>query len=339
MQRPPDDQRSANGATTGLRIYRTSPVGRPPKGWDSFVAACDGTLELSWRALRRKRLGRLGQRLELLVVEAAEHPGERVAQCAWARTEDCTEIIGSLLVAKPWQDRWCDIAAALLAAGGPGRYRYGGHWSTDRPREHELASLPGLKLEHVSSYVMQAIDFSRWPNWDVYWRKVSDSVRYEAKTFARAEENEVRVLEGLGIIPALPRIIAANAASYRAKGLAFSPLVASLRHLSRVTLCAPLYEAGLATSRGKVSATYFGGHFGRLSYYLHGGLTTRRGGANWALLETMVRRAYQRHPDGWFLMGTADVHGGEADQGLIRARRALRVTDVPTSLVEFVYAP
>jgi hypothetical protein len=52
-----------------------------------------------------------------------------------------------------------------------------------------------------------------------------------------------------------------------------------------------------------------------------------------------LQRAYQRTPQGRFIMGFIDpaTHNDALSQGLLRSREACRVTDFPTAIVDFVY--
>ena len=55
----------------------------------------------------------------------------------------------------------------------------------------------------------------------------------------------------------------------------------------------------------------------------------------------MVRKAYERAPDGKFLMGRAldaDVDTDAYDTGLVRARKALRASDFPSAEITFSYS-
>jgi hypothetical protein len=54
-------------------------------------------------------------------------------------------------------------------------------------------------------------------------------------------------------------------------------------------------------------------------------------------LIALLRRAYERSPQGKFVMGYVDyaTHDDEKSGGLLRSRNACRITDFPTSVLNF----
>lgn len=331
-----------SGASWGPGRYRVAE--RPlravdPREWDAFAGAAGSTFQCAHAHLRRRQLGNLGHG-KLLVIEVFDGP-RKVAQAGALAKGDTLAIDNGLSVAPEHEGAWPEIMGAILAQARQRRFVYGGGWTVEPSRAAALQALPGVRVETVAEWLVQAVDFARWPDWDSYWRKVSDSVRYEARYAPeRIPGFALRHFAGREILRASRQLAAIRRASYSHKRLSFDGLRTTLRFASSVLLAPELFELATVQSDEGVEALYFGTTFGENTCYLEGGIRQRRGMANWHLLREMTRAAYARAPRGKFLMGPVDLnHEPEsgADQGLIRARRALRVSDFRVGRIEFTY--
>ena len=78
--------------------------------------------------------------------------------------------------------------------------------------------------------------------------------------------------------------------------------------------------------------------FGRTTEYRSGGAILEAAGSSWALMFNVLRRAYERHPSGKFVMGWRGAAAKESDGGLIRSRRAVRADELRSAVVRFHYS-
>ncbi len=228
---------------------------------------------------------------------------------------------------------------AVLSASGAHDYEYGWQLNFEAPREGNLNAIEGVTLETVRPLVVQAVDFQKWTSWEQYYRALSENSRRNAKAAERQWPN-IRLLQRSGrrSLLSLPALVQLRAAMAERKSLNLKVAMSTLAYLGWIAACPKHVVTNLAVNGRQVLATYFGIEFGDNTYYLEGASRAGNGGAAWYLLLAMLRRAYERHPKGKFIMGYTDKATLQ-DEGLLRSRAACRVTDYPTSVVRFRYDP
>ncbi|WP_171127755.1 hypothetical protein [Sphingomonas sp. ID1715] len=312
--------------------------------WDTFAIRSGAAYTASYRWLVSRWLKGIGRkRVRLLEISLRRPQGdEKIAQCALESGAGEHSFVDGLQILPEYQQLWPEIMAAVLADVGAGRFRYGGTWNIEPPRHEEAAKIRGVTVGDARDFFIQLVELSRWPSWDRYWAKVSDSVRYESK-YAPERVPGLRLVKyaGMKMLAALPSFASLQGSSYSRKGINFSQGRELARYAYYGLICADMKELILAHADAGVLAGFFGAQFGRDLFYIHGGQRAGNGGANWFLLKEMTRLAYDRDPNSRFVMGNFDpkVHDESAGGGLLRARKALRTSDVPTSMFTFTYAP
>ena len=314
-----------------------------PAAWDRFAAECDASFESSYDHMRAEALKDLGRHryhcFELWLTSGISRT--KIGQCAVSAGAGRFTIRDRIQLLPAYAAEWPRALSALLRHLGPGRYRYGGLLSCEPSREAELRAHPGVTVDYARPFAVQGVAFGQWPNWDRYWAKVSDSVRYEAK-YAPERVAGLRLerFQGLAMLRALPSMVAMQGASLGRKKLNFGIVRQTLRHAYYMALCSRSLEVVLAKADAGVLAAFYGGRMGGNTYYIYGGQRAGSGGANWYLLKEMTRHAYEAAPGGRFVMGNVDyaVHDEKVGGGLLRARRALRVTDHETAMIDFRYS-
>lgn len=308
--------------------------------WDRFAGATSASFQADHAHLKAQALIGARQLLMFEFIDAAT--GGKIGQCAVLKRGRRFEIQDGIQLPADHESQWPNAMRALLAALGAGNYVYGGLWSCEARRDAELASLRGVTIEHVRPFAVQGVDFTKWPSWDRYWAKVSDSVRYESK-YAPERVPGLRLerFTGLAMLKTIPAIMELQAASYARKAIGYNRWKQGLRYAYYMARCWRSLEVVLAVADAGVLAAYYGGRVGDRTYYIFGGQKAGSGGANWYLLKEMTRTAYEGSPEGRFIMGNVDyaVHEEASGGGLLRARRALRVSDFETSMVTFSYKP
>lgn len=311
-----------------------------PAEWDRFAGETCASFQADHAHLKAQALIGARQLRMFRFVDAAT--GDKIGQCAVLKGGRRFEIQDGLQFRPDRQGQWQQAMRALLAELGAGTYVYGGLWSCEAPRDAEFAGLRGVTVEHVRPFAVQGVDFTKWPSWDRYWAKVSDSVRYESK-YAPERVPGLRLerFTGLAMLKTIPAIMELQGASYARKAIGYNRWKQGLRYAYYMARCWRSLEVVLAVADAGVLAAYYGGRLGDRTYYIFGGQKAGSGGANWYLLKEMTRAAYEGSPEGRFIMGNVDyaVHEEASGGGLLRARRALRVSDFETSMVTFRYRP
>lgn len=227
---------------------------------------------------------------------------------------------------------------AILRAAGPGEYTYGWTHNLEQPRESDLRRISGVTISTVRPITVEAVDFSRWSSWDEYWRATSNNIRRNVKK-AQVEIVDLALESRRGVrsLAQIPAVVRLRVATYHRKGLNFRPLREIASTAGTVLSCPECAFTVLASGRGKVLAAFSGFQFGANTYYLDGGSTSDNAGASWYLMMHMLREAYDRAPQGRFVMGYIDhaIHDEAVGGGLVRSRQSCRVTDYETSIVRF----
>ena len=314
------------------------------QAWDEFAHRCGAGFRSSSAHLQSIRLkGLVGQSLQIWQAHLSQDGCSRpIAQCAVIARSGRFIFYDGLQLLPESAPLWSEVMAGLLAELGPGEFEYGWEWNLEPPREKLLAKLPGVNIVRVRSLAVHGVDFSRWPDWPSYYGQVRKSVRYEARA-AEARNSGLRlaVKRGLASAGSIVGLMNARAVMLRRKGVDLGGLRALAGHLFNATVCPDMTYVATVGQRGRVLAWYLGFEFGELSYYWAGARASEAFGAGWRLLLEMLKQAHDRSPNGKFLMGYVDCPDPNAARavGLLESRKALRISEWPTSRVRFTWRP
>jgi hypothetical protein len=326
-------------AVTALRIPRDRLTDAT---WDAFAARAGGSYQVQLSHLRARGARNLGRGRTHYLELVAKHDGgaTKIGQCAVSQCGNSFVVNDGLLLLPEAQSLFAPAMESVLRTLGPGQYEYGGLWNIEPPREELLGTIDGVTVSEARRFFVQGVDFSKWPSWERYWAKVSDSVRYESK-YAPERVPGLRLVRyrGLAMLKAIKAIVDLQKASYARKGLGYNRLKHGIHYAYYIARCAPTLELVLAVADEGVLAAYYGSRIGANTYYIYGGQAAGSSGANWYLLKEMTRAAFEAAPSSRFIMGYVDyaMHDESVGGGLLRARRALRASDFETSMVEFDY--
>lgn len=225
----------------------------------------------------------------------------------------------------------------VLAALGTGEYCYGWELSLEPPRGDQITALPGVEAELVEPLIVQYVDFSGWPDWDQYWRSVSENSRRNyKKAVANLPGLTITRYSGLSLFAAAPRLAQLRRQSLSRKDKKTAIAGDLLRILLRGLRGGYIQlVADGETAYAALSAEAFAGK----TYYFEGGTVQDNKGAGWYLLLEALKHVYGADRTARFIMG--NVWERTADnphtEGLCRSRRACGATDHQTDLVWFRY--
>lgn len=306
--------------------------------WDAFAQRCAGTYQCSYGYIALLRLTHARQIFEFFVND------RKIGQCAVAvpRIGRGVRLFTDGIQLLPDLDFYWPLAMrAILDRLGPGRYRYGSVWSTIPSCLGELRRMPGITIIQDDLYQVQAVDFSKWPDWPGYHRALSSNAKRNAAK-ARKSDPDLRIMQvtGLKTLRYAGRMMLMRRATYRRKGAALDFLSASLRFLGRILFMRHYIFMTMIFFHGRLTAVVSGVRFGRHVYYLDGASVADNGGSSWYLLIDILRQTQTAYPTGMFVMGPdqAAFHIGRAGwDNLLRQREQCKASNFPTSLVTFDY--
>lgn len=314
--------------------------GIAPSDWDDFAIRCEGGYRSAYRhntgwVLKRGPRARL-RRFEL--VSRGPTGTRKVGQAVVGSTRRGGAFLDRLLLLPECQSLWPLAMEAVLRCLPDGVYAYGWEQNLEPPREQMLAAIPGVSVDRVRALVVECVDFASWPSWDAYYQAVSANVRRNVKK-ARSSIQDLEVVaeRGTGSLRHLPAMVRLRSSMYQRKHLRFRALGAVVSTMANAFVGGTREFIALAVGDGRPLAAFRGSTFGRNTYYHDGGSVPDNHGAAWFLTVEMLRAAYERDPRGRFVMGYVDpqLHDEQLGGGLLRSRRACRVTDSPTSVVTF----
>ena len=311
--------------------------------WDAFAALCGCSVYATRAHLAAWALKhRLKYRLRLFELYCeVDGSSTKIGQCAVGVSRHGASQFVDRIQLLPEFNGWPQAMAALLAKLDPGEFQYGWELNLEPPRQEELSALPGVTISQATPLVVNAIDFSRWDSWESYYYGMRKGARQSAQ-FARRDIPDLRfkTWTGRNSMRAIPALLRLRWQLSRRKGLGLrvGDLLASYLGWMAVS---PYYTVTrLALGAGRTLAAYYGAEFGANTYYLEGASEPGNQGASWALLVSMIQRAYVRNPKGTFIMGYVNyaTHDEEVSGGLLSARTACRVSEYPTSVIRFQYS-
>jgi hypothetical protein len=308
-----------------------------PTEWDSYAVRSGASMRSAHEHLRRLQL-RFHWVRSITTYSIHLYPDEMIGHFTILKGFGSNRFYDGLNLLPEHRHLWASAMAAALSEGGDGLYEYGWTWSLEPCREESLKSMDGVTVLASEQIVVQGVDFSKWSNWIAYYKSISENCRRNAKKAEKTfDDLKLIISTGRSAISVAPRLLRLRDAMYRRKGLPFAPLRTLLGYLANILVSPSQSNIAYVMGGGKARAALRIVEFGPLSYYLDGAISSDSDGAGWYLMLNMLRRAYDRSPDGKFLMGyyhenTRDLASGA---GLLRSRKSLRVSDWPTSIVSF----
>ena len=336
MQRP-----SASDASTTLIARRVILSRIDADDWNRGALAAGGSVRSSYAHLETLRLKILMPAgMETFIVwRSIGGQEERIGHFIVTRRKGTRYFYDGVCLREQHQRHWADVVAMALEAYGPGQFEYGWEWSLERCREEELRRLSGVSITGVRNITVHAIDFAAWGSWEGYKASVSENVRRNARK-APVQYPGIRLAyrRGLLLLLDIPKLTLLRRAMYLRKGLPFRPIRIGLGYLAGALLYSGDDLLVSAKVGRKAIAINRFTRFGPLTYFRDGAAIDQPGGAVWYLMLTVLGRFYGQAPQAKILMGYVEVKpNAEPADGLFRARRSLRASDFPTSVLSFVW--
>jgi len=329
--------------TEGFRVTCLLNNEVDPRQWDAFAQISGASYLSAHRQLRAWAIKHWRDYdLNLFEIYVDEGGARRkIGQCAVAVGLHKRLFLDRLQLLKDDPILWRQAMSALLQELGPGHYEYGWRWSLEPPREQDFARIKGVVVERIQPLFVHAVDFGQWPTWESYLKSVSLNCRRNARRAAAdLPDLSLEVRQGRrGLLPCLA-LLRLRSAMCRRKFLPFNGWRSAISYLGMVIRCPESTITAVVSAGGRSLAALIEVEFGSNTYFLDGASRQENSGAAWYLQLAMLRRAYERDPaSGKFVMGYVDyaTHTEERGGGLLRSRRALRVTEYPTSLISLTY--
>jgi hypothetical protein len=328
----------ARGEPRHLTIHKTNRM--PPRDqWDAFAQRCEASYQCSQGYIAPKRLT---HKLRIFELFFGDH---KIGQCAVGEPRigkgrpriflDSIQLVSS-------ECSWAAAMQAVLRTLGPGRYCYGSLLSPEAARDDDLQTIHGIKIINSEFYRVQAVDFSKWPDWDSYHRQISTNARRNA-TRAHKSDANMRIEETIGHLPSIRnlfRMLAMRRNVYRRKHVSLEFVGWSVQLLRRLVLLRRYITVWWVIFGGHYTSFAVGLQFGDRLYYTDGASLEDNGGSAWYLLIELLRKAKEAHPAGKFVMGFDPVvpwTDAAGWQNVLRQRQQCRVSASLTSVVVFDY--
>ena len=336
----------SNVTTTAQLWVETLDLGKiPAAGWDDLAQRCDGSDRCAHAHLKRLWLRFLGLAVPKTygVYSGPRDSAELIGHFTIVDRHGYRQFYNGISLLPAFEPQRLEVFQRALNLLGPGDYEYGWSLSLEPSREAEFRCVSGVDIRHVQNVLVHAVDFSRWPDWEKYYRDISENSRRNAKKAEQAHPDmQIVVRKGFAALGALPNLLRLRTSLYRRKNLSFDSARVFLGYVGRILVCPAETTVAWAAAgaTAETLAVYHGVEFGQYSYYLDGAAALGAEGGAWSLLITMLRRAYDRTPTGKFIMGYMVVPPTKVvPEGLMRSRRAVRVNEYPTGIVQFRWAP
>lgn len=306
--------------------------------WNRAAIRRGGSMNSEYKFLSRLWLKNIGRAVRHYGVYSTD--GGMVGHFTLLRRRGRSWFVDGLRLDPEFEIYWNEAMAEVLEFLGSGHYAYGWSYSLEPPRRDAIGQISGVCVTKEEMIEVYGVDFADWPNWERYYRNISENSRRNAarvlKTFGKIEVREVCGLETLRIIP---RLVKFRAANYARKGLGEAPVRMFARYVANAFILSDSFRLSYFEADGEVLAIHMNYDFGNLKYYLEGAFEPERGGTAWHLQIEVARAAYEADPTGKYIIGYSHVPcDEEADAGLIRSRRAMRVKEWPNRPLEFSYS-
>ncbi|MCB8818924.1 hypothetical protein [Microvirga rosea] len=267
------------------------------------------------------------------------HSGRKIGQCAVGVVNHKNVFLDKLILIPEADALWGACMHAVLKHLGPGIYEYGWNLNLEIPREDILGAISGVTIKTARPITVHAVDFQKWRSFEEYWADTSNNTRRNAK---RAEAGSFKIVtraNSRGLLH-LGAVVRLRASMYERKGIKFHQFRALMSYVVDHLIAADYRITAIASDGTRPLAAFTGCEFGSHTYYLAGGSQSNNNGIAWYLQKVMLQRAWNR-TDGKakFVMGHVDyaTHNEDTGGGLLRARRAINVSEYATSIVTFVY--
>jgi Acetyltransferase (GNAT) domain len=315
---------------------------RPSADWDEFALKCDASHRAlrGWMAIWQLKYHKVFRTRCYSIFLRRGNDRVKIGQCAIGRGRHKRLFSDGIQLLPEHRTTWTECLQAMLRMSGPGRYVYGSDWSLEPPKEKDIAALPGVTVEAVERFMVEAVDFGRWKSWDDYERSVSANVRRNLKRAAHLYPDvEVETRSGLRALLLTPHLLLSKTVMQQRKLIPSNIIETAFNHILRSIFMRKYAFCAVARAKGRVLAGFGGAASGRQAYYFDGGASDATG-AGWLLKMTLMRDFQSRQPTGRFFMGSAqreeDLSDGEWTSPF-RYRQDCRVTAFPTSVVTFTY--
>jgi hypothetical protein len=313
------------------------------ESWDDFAKVCDASFRCSYAGTHLWQFEHdVFSKVERLELFLQVGPGQvKIGQCAVGIGRKRIVFSDTIQLLPEFEECWSDCMRAVLDHLGPGLYQYGSEWTIAPCRAQAAASLAGIVELRSRLVDVQAIDFSRWDDFETYYKSVSTNARRNVKKAEKAYDKlGFREQTGRAVFRGLLPLQILRHRLFARKGVR-SSLAALLVRSTIRTLATFRYNVLVGLTHGPHTlARYLGINFGRNYFYMEAAAEPEHPYAASYLLHEMISRSYtESNGRGHFVMGPDDhqQRGTPAWDGLVRSRQQWNVSAFPTSVLTFHY--
>jgi hypothetical protein len=322
---------------TGRHVVTVAAETCSVQGWDDFAKRCGATFRGSYRASQMFGFDthRLFRTRRFACYIGRDQARRKIAQAAISVGVRMQIFVDPVAILQGYETLWNEVMAALLAALGPGTYRYGCPWALETPRD-----FTGLvdRVDARRPINVYSINFSCWTSWSDYIKNASNNAIRQARRAVR-EHGENLTLEthwGFAALRYFPVLSDLMRKRFVDKQIVFNPFLNSMRYIARTISMGRAAFLTIARLRGEPCAALAGIAFGAHTYFINLGFQKPRG-ISWWLMFEVIRAAYERAPQGVFITGYEDALG-KPNPGLDFFRTQCRAVKQTTEEILFHYA-
>ncbi|MEJ1934358.1 hypothetical protein WDZ92_29530 [Nostoc sp. NIES-2111] len=333
-------RRSDGAGVPGLRISaEKGPIARSE--WNAFAESSKASFHgsASGRFYWLHQFLNVFRRVDVTVYAGEGPARQKIGQCSVAVGRKVSVFAYGLQLAPGFEEFFCECLCAVLQVLGPGRYQYGSKWSLEPARESWLARIPGVTVGQVRHFGVDAVDLSAYQCVNHYISSVATNAKRNLKKAERADPPlTIRVRRGLSTALDIPSHLKCRIAMYRRKGVPYSVSRMLLAYLLRATLLREYSYSAVAMQDGSPVATFGAVTFGSQLFYIDGGSTDESTGFGWALTLHVLADHFAKQPQGYFVLGCADLPADEDESHFevqVRSRRDARAARYRTAMITF----
>lgn len=323
---------------TGPHVVTVAAEACSAQDWDDFAKRCGATFRGSYRVSLMSGFDThlLFRMRRFACYIGRDQARRKIAQAAISAGVRLRIFVDPVAILPGYKSLWNEVMAALLAALGPGTYRYGCPWSLETPRD-----LTGLVDRVVARrpFNVYSINFSGWASWSDYIKDASNNATRKAQRAVR-EHGEHLTLEthwGFAALHYLPVLNDLMRKRFADKQIVFNPFLNNVRYLARTIGLGRATFVTIARVHCEPVAALAGIAFGTHTYFIHLGFQNPHG-ISWWLMFEVIRAAYERTPRGVFITGFEDALG-EPNPGMDFFRAQCRAVKHTNEEILFHYTP
>jgi hypothetical protein len=270
-----------------------------PVQWDADAIRCGASMRSAYAHLRHLRLKHVmhGAPRIYRVFHVVSGRKQAIGHYTLIQNPRLNTFYDGINLFPEHRDRWIEAMQAALRGAGAGVFDYGWRWSPEPSRTRQLATIDGVELLSTRDILIQGVDFSHWPDWNSYYRDISENIRRNARKASKLHPDlKVEIFRGRKSLRHQVDLVRMRRTMYRRKGLPFNPFRVMAGYMLNLVTCPEQMMIATASAGDRILAIQNIVEFGDTHYYLDGAAAENSDGGAWNLQLSMLERAYRRSP-------------------------------------------